>query len=247
MSLDFLVGLLATRQKDFDVFKEGFDNSFGDFSLREGDKRIRELIIKKFSSQAQKSDFLKKDIDFHRKAVRSCKERKESFFLQALFLTYDFYNLELIKKNQTIEIAMGYASLEEIKRIIQERKRNNLFFYPELLIEHFLPEKKDFISPKEIFNFRLSFLLAGKSDFINYYLEVESDLQNYDFEKMKKRIPFDLLKILKGEDFYELELFKFYLPFLLTRKRYFSNPYEFTFVYFQKRFCFWKIIEPYLV
>jgi hypothetical protein len=247
MSVDFLVGLLATKQKDFDVLKEVLDDSLGNFSLRETDKRIRELISKRFSLKEQRLDFLKKDIDFHQKAIRSQKEREDSIFLQAIFLVYDFYNFELMKKNQPIQIAMGYASLEEIKKIIQKKEQNNLFSLPELLIEHLLTEKKDFISQKEIFNFRLKVLLARKFDFINYYLELESDFQNYEFDKIKKRIPFDLLKILKSEDFYELELFRFYLPFLLTRKRYFSNPYEFIFVYFQKRFCFWKIIEPYLI
>jgi hypothetical protein len=247
MSLNFLSGLLATRQNDFSVFKD-VSNSW-DSSLIEFDKKMKELAEKKFSSEEQRLKFLNEDIDFHWKALRSQKEGKDAVFLKAIFMPYDVYRFGLICRNENVESRIGYYSLEEIKNIVN--KKNNLNF-----ISVFSDKDLEFINGcdddnstyrEQLFKWRFKFLMAQRFDFINYYLNIEYLIDHYRIEEIRKKISLRVLKMIKNNDPYELELLKFYLPFLLKESYSVVNLHESIFLYFQKRFVLWKLIDPYLI
>lgn len=247
MSLDFLQGLLATKQSDFGIFEEAISSS--DLIFKEVDGKIRGIIGKKFSSREERLGFLKRDIAFHQQVVRNKKEERVARFLQAIFLPYDLYRVELVRKNKSIESWVGYFEIEEIKQIAElGRSQNPPLFLEDSLVSSLLDSKRDgSFSRQELFDLRYRFLSADKSDFIRSYLQIERLLESYQIAEVVKILPFYFFDKPPVEDLYETELLKFYLPFWLTRKRYFSNSSEFVFIHFQKRFCLWKIIEPSLV
>jgi hypothetical protein len=246
MSIDFLQGLFSVRLKDFDIFKE-----IGTFSnLKELDFKARQAVLSKFPLNQESVDYLKKDIFFHQKTIRQLSQDDQKKFLQAIFLPFDAYKIELTQKGETPESLVGYYSLEEIKNIIKTAENKKFISTEGSLVDHLLNLiiNKDNFSKKDLFDLRFKFLLANNFNFIRYYLEIEFAADCGKINTLKQKLPFNLDDIIKDMNVYDFDLLKFYLPLILKKSFvYLSDPYEFIFFYFQRRFMLWKIINPYFV
>jgi len=245
MSIDFLQGLFSVKVKDFDVFKE-----IGTFSnLKELDFKARQAVLSKFPLNQESVDYLKKDIFFHQKTIRQLSQDDQKKFLQAIFLPFDAYKIELTQKGETPESLVGYYSLEEIKNIIKIAENKKFIDMKEgSLVIKLLGKNRNHFSKEDLFNLRFKFLLANNFDFIRYYLEIEFAADCGKINTLKQKLPFNLYDIIKDMNVYDFDLLKFYLPLILKKSFvYLSDPYEFIFFYFQRRFTLWKIINPYFV
>lgn len=249
MSVPYLQGLFAVKQNDFGTLREASDFS-GDFDLRKFDLKFRDGYLKKFTSKEQAYNFLKRDIEFHLKAIRSQNEISDKRFLHGILIDFDAQKISESKKGLRPESLIGYFLNEELDAVVKENFFQSL---GDIEVKRFLAYKKtdltkDFILPKPLFDFKKKLLMTYRFRFIGYYVEIENLIERGEAAALKQRLPFDSAKIVNKIRRFDLELMKLYLPLFLTKGSIFlSDPYEFVFMYLKTRIMLWKALNPYLI
>lgn len=247
MSILYLQGLFATKQNNFEKLRELADFS-GGFELRMFDSRFRETLLKRLSSRDEASAFLKQDIEFHLKAIRSQNEAIDKRFLHGILLDFDAQKLSNLKSGQPSESLAGYFTNDELSSLLKENFFQSLGDTDVKIFLADINHRNHRAPKKSLRDFQKELLMAHRFDFINNYLEIENLIETRQKEKLKRHLPLHFTNIIAKTDDYDLELMKLYLPWLLTRGLIFlSGPYESVFAYLKARFMFWKIINPYIV
>ncbi len=253
MSLNYLQGLFFMKSGD-PIGIEDLKVLFAQNSLKSFDALFRNLMDKKFPSQAQKRDFLEKDVQFSLKAVREQKGLECRRFLQGLTLPFDYYNLSiLLEGGSAIENIPGFFSVLELKEIIQGK--SSLKVIPET--EEFINNYKKLKTKREkdryvfmsIRRNQPKVIGAQKFHLIDNYFKILHFLDEGKIEQVKRFLPFKALKFLPQKQNYEKELFKFYLPWLahLSFIEFLTNPFEFVFIHLHQRFVMWKVLDQYIL